>query len=118
MTADRKTIMDPQLRGILQLLQTQPRAYRGFGWLWWVVKGALKAQGVTKDELFYLGNANDARAVALAMRTFGSAQAAIDAARDHYEQRAYRGLVYALDDHLPDGAAYRLTDPDAGIANL
>lgn len=112
------TRLDPRLRGTLQLLQTTPRAYRAFGWMWWAVKAAMKAQKVSPAELGLLGDETDDACVALASRTYGSADAVLDAALDHFKARALGGHYYAFDDHLPDGAAYRLMDEDAGYANL
>jgi hypothetical protein len=111
------SVLDPRLMSTLTMLQRDPRCYRGFGWLWWTVKAALKAQ-VTPAELYLLGAANDPVCVQAAAAEYGSGTAALDAALDHYAERAYGGLVFASDDHLPDGRAVRITDPDAGHANI
>lgn len=110
-------LRDARVDGLTQLLQQQPRAYRGFGWLWWTVKAALKAH-VSAEQLFLLGPSNEPAMIRLAAQTYGTASDALNAAIDHYRERALRGHVYAFDDHLPDGAAYHLYDDDAGYANL
>lgn len=114
---DKPQVLDPRVRAIADTLQQNPRLYRGYGWLWWTVKAALKAQ-LTQEQLYLLGNSNDPAMVRLAAQTFGSASAALDAALDHNEMRVMMGIGYAFDDHLPDGAAYRLMDDDVGYANL
>lgn len=103
---------DQQTTMLTILLQNDPRCYRGFGWLWWPVKAALKTR-VTQRELPILGEHQEPEMIRLALETYGDVQGILDAAYDHYAQRAYLGQLLAVDDHLPDGAAYRLNDPDA-----
>ncbi|MHA0048580.1 hypothetical protein [Deinococcus sp. PEB2-67] len=107
---------DARLHTIAQLLTQDPGSYRGYGWLWWALKALLRAT-YTTDDLSLLGTCTNPTAVRLATQHHPTPDDVIRAAIDHYEYRAQRGLQYAADDHLPDGAPIRITDPDAGYAN-
>lgn len=54
--------MDVQaaLSNVLLVLQEDPRRYRWFGIYWWPVKALLKGAGYTRENLFLLGDYQDA----------------------------------------------------------
>jgi len=48
-----------QARNVVAILQKDPLFYRNFGVWWWHVKGQLKANGFTTDNLSSLGDFTD-----------------------------------------------------------
>ena len=48
-----------QVRTIVAMLQREPLYYRHYGYYWWWIKNALRAAGVTRDELPTLGDYTD-----------------------------------------------------------
>jgi hypothetical protein len=89
---------------------SEPAGYLAFGPLWWAVKRILRARG--RD----LGTCDDAAmAEAVALRGADGAidealtMAAADVFRDFYFETYFEG---SRDFDGPDGASYRLADPD------
>ncbi|GEM48706.1 hypothetical protein [Deinococcus cellulosilyticus] len=108
---------DPRLQAIAQILQQDPAAYRGYGWMWWAVKDLLR-QHFSQEELSGLGECSNPTLLRVAERQYPQVGQRINAAIDHYTYRAQRAQLYSSDDHLPDGAPVRVLDPDFQFANL
>jgi hypothetical protein len=107
---------DARLRSFVQILQQHPANYRAFGWLWWPVKAMLKAH-YSQAELSLLGECSNTTCVRVATKLYPKPDDLINAAVEQYQDRTQRGQAQASDDHMPDGAPIRVTDPDAGFAN-
>lgn len=98
-------------RDTVQLLQTNPAAYRSFGVYWWPVKAILKHYH-KRDELYLLGDHEDA-AGADAVPRVGLQEMLRLALEEHQ-----RNML----DHLlpqwvstPAGDPYLIQDPDAEL---
>lgn len=105
--------MDVQaaLRNTLQQLQEEPGRYRLFGIYWWPIKALLKRAGYGPDQLYILGQFQDADTAALVPR-MPLAETLREAFAEYQRNAAYPHQDGRVED--PDGDLVTVLDQDAG----
>lgn len=103
--------VDTALRNTLQQLQADPVRYRLFGVYWWPIKALLKRAGYGPDQLFMLGDYQDAGTAALVpkMDLHDTLQVAFE---EYAQNAAYPHSDGTVED--PDGDMVLVIDEDAG----
>lgn len=104
--------IEKAMRNVLQLLQTEPAAYKRFGIYWYPVKALLRRY-YTQDNLYLLGNYEDADGASRVPKL--PLAELLAAAFEEYSQNT------ALADGQPgkvfdaEGEPYSIYDEDAGL---
>ena len=110
-------IPEQRFRGIVQLLQADPKQYKAFGPYWWSVKRMLKEHYGPKA--LYLLGAQDDRETRIGVESHhGGDEEVWTAAIEHFRESVQTGNIDRVTE-IPggDGAFYSVNDPDAGPAN-
>lgn len=95
----------------LELLQADPARYRAFGTHWYLVKALMK-RFYTQENLYLLGDFEDATVVAR-MPEYATLDEALAGAVEEYQHNAMFNLgSNVITD--PEGEAFTLVDEDAG----
>ena len=100
------------LANVLEMLQTDPAAYKLFGIYWWPVKALLR-RVYDRDRLYLLGSYQDPVTAALVPGGMGL-QATLQAAFAEYGRNARFGRAGGVVED-PDGDLVTIYDEDAGL---
>ena len=100
------------LRNVLQSLQDEPQRYKLFGIYWWPIKAFLKRMGYGPEQLYMLGDYQDATTAALVPKM--DLADTMGAALEEYGRNArYPHPGGVVED--PDGEMVLIYDEDAAL---
>jgi len=100
------------LRNVLQQLQEEPQRYKLFGVYWWPIKAFLKRVGYGREQLYMLGDYQDATTAALVPK-MDMADTMRTALEEYGRNARYPHPGGMVED--PDGEMVMIYDEDAGL---